>query len=68
MGTRAVTLIGLGLGFAVGALVGFAWGQGTRAAASNNVATYSKDGKLVVEVDYVQAAKEGLMTAIQTYR
>ncbi len=45
-----------GLGF----LIGFAWGQSTRSAIGDATTTTYGGGKLTVEVDVAQAARQGL--------
>ena len=53
------------LGFLFGAVVGFAWSQGTKSSLANNVQTDYKDGKIIVTADITKAAVEGVYSIFQ---
>lgn len=55
--------VGLMTGFIVGAVLGFAWAQGTRTALSKHTSTAVDSQAVTVRVDYRAAALDGLYSA-----
>ncbi len=52
------------VGFLVGALAGFQWGNKAKSKIGESVRTEFQDGVVRVEVDTVQAARSGLADPI----
>ncbi len=50
----------VGAGFIVGSLIGFLWAQSTRRSLADNIKTRTEGGKLLIEVDALGAAAQGL--------
>jgi hypothetical protein len=55
---------GMVTGFAFGAIIGFAWAQGTKKSLSNNVETTVDGQAVTVRVNYAAAARDGLLEAL----
>lgn len=56
--------VGLITGFAVGVIVGFAWAQGTKKSLSEHTETTVDGQAVTVRVNYMNAARDGLMNAL----
>lgn len=65
--TVLISIAGLGLGFIVGAFIGFAWSQGTKSGIGDHTRTTVGGGKITVEVDYAAAAAQGAQQAIMDW-
>ncbi len=52
------------VGFGVGALIGFAWAQQTKASLADNVSTKMDGGVVVVRINAAKAAAEGLYSLL----
>ena len=57
------TIAAIGVGFAVG----FFWGRGSNTALSDNVKTSVYGGKMTVEVDIANTAKEGFLNILNEW-
>lgn len=58
--------IGLVTGFAFGALVGFMWSQGAKSSLSKHTRTTVDSRTVTVQVDYMAAARDGLIEALNS--
>lgn len=56
---------GFTTGLVVGAIVGFAWSQGTKSAMAKHTTTTVDGEAVTVRVNYRQAALDGLLTALR---
>lgn len=65
--TIGYTAAAVVVGFAVGAVVGFTWSQGTKGALAHHTKTDWRDGKVTVEIDYAGAAGDGLRDGLRDW-